>query len=167
MKNLSLIAAVGENWELGKDGDLLFSIKEDMQFFRRTTMDNVVIMGRKTLESFPGQKPLKNRVNIILTRNPDYKVPDAVVVTSLVELETELRKYPDKEHIVIGGGEIYSLLVPYCTTAYITKVAAAKDADTYLENLDKLSGWTLVEEGDTQNNGEYSYNFCKYIKNNA
>lgn len=164
MKNLSLIAAVGENWELGKDGDLLFSIKEDMQFFRRTTMDNVVIMGRKTLESFPGQKPLKNRVNIVLTRNKDYTVEGAIVVSDIEMLQSELEKYPDKELIVIGGGEIYSLLMPYCTTAYITKVAATKDADTFLENLDNLPGWILSERGETQQNEEYSYNFCKYIK---
>lgn len=165
MNNLSLIAAVGEGWELGKDGDLLFSIKEDMQFFRRTTMDNVVIMGRKTLESFPGQKPLKNRVNIVLTRNSDYSAEGAVVVTSLQELEAELEKYTDKELIVIGGGEIYSLLLPYCTTAYITKVEATKDADTFLQNLDKTPGWILAEQSETQQNEEYKYTFCKYTKN--
>lgn len=163
MNNLSLIAAVSEDWAIGKDGDLLFSIKEDMKFFRQTTMDNVVIMGRKTLESFPGQKPLKNRVNIVLTRNKNYSAEGAVIVTSLDELAEELKKYPDKEHIVIGGGEIYSLLMPYCTKAYITKVAAKKDADTYLENLDKDSTWSITnaEEHSDEN---YNFTFTEYSK---
>ena len=165
MKNLSLIAAVGENWELGKDGDLLFSIKEDMQFFRRTTMDNVVIMGRKTLESFPGQKPLKNRVNIVLTRNKNYSVEGAVVVTTLDELFAELEKYGEKEHIVIGGGEIYSLLMPYCTKAYITKVDADKEADTFLPNLDDDNAWSIASESEVFDNGKVTYKFVTYKRN--
>ena len=164
MKNLSLIAAVDKDWGLGKDGELLFSIKEDMQFFRRTTMDNVVIMGRKTLESFPGKKPLKNRVNIVLTRNKDYCAEGAVVVSSLDELDAELKKYEGKEHIVIGGGEIYSLLMPYCTKAYITKVDATKDADTYLENLDQNSEWSLQKEDGAHQDENYTFVFCEYTK---
>jgi len=163
MKNLSLIAAVSQDWAIGKDGDLLFSIKEDMKFFRQTTMDNVVIMGRKTLESFPGQKPLKNRVNIVLTRNKNYSAEGAVVVTTLDELFAELEKYPKKEHIVIGGGEIYSLLMPYCTKAYITKVDAKKEADTYLENLDMDNSWKITSE-EKHSDENYSFVFTEYSK---
>ncbi len=164
MKNLSLIAAVSKDWGLGKDGELLFSIKDDMQFFRRTTTDNVVIMGRKTLESFPGKKPLKNRVNIVLTRNKAYSAEGAVVVGSIEELDAELKKHKGKEHIVIGGGEIYSLLMPYCTKAYITKVNATKLADTYLENLDLSDEWSLASEDGAHQDKNYSFAFCEYVK---
>lgn len=164
MKNLSLIAAVGSDWGLGKDGELLFSIKEDMQFFRRTTTGNVVVMGRKTLESFPNQKPLKNRVNIVLTKNKNYKAEGAVVVNSTKELFSELEKYADRELFCIGGGEIYALLLPYCETAYITKVNAEKEADTFLENLDKAPSWELLECGEVQKNENYTFSFCKYVK---
>ncbi len=82
---MNLIVAVDKNWAIGKDNRMMWSIPADMKFFRETTKGNVVIMGRKTLESFPQGQPLKNRVNIVITKNPDYKVKGAVIVHSIEE----------------------------------------------------------------------------------
>ena len=119
---MNLIAAVDENWAIGYQNKLLTSIPEDMKFFRETTTGKVVVMGRKTLESFPGKKPLKNRTNIILTKNPSYQVEGAVMVHDLDELHKELEKYNSEDIFVIGGESIYRQLLDECDTAYITKI---------------------------------------------
>ena len=100
---MNLIVAVDQNWAIGKDNDLLVSIPNDKKTFRQMTTGRVVVMGRKTLESFPGGLPLKNRTNIVLTRNRDYHVKDAVIVHDLGELFNELEKYDTNDVYVIGG----------------------------------------------------------------
>ena len=112
---MNLIVAVDSNWGIGKDNKLLVSIPADMKFFRTTTTGKVVIMGRKTLESFPNGLPLKNRVNIVLTGNKDYKVKDAVVVHSVEEALEEAGKYPTEDVYVIGGDSVYRQMLPYCS----------------------------------------------------
>ena len=102
---MNLIVNVDKNWAIGKDNKLLVSIPQDMKFFRETTTGKIVVMGRKTLESFPGGQPLKNRTNIVLTTDPDYKAGDAVIVHSMEELMEELKKYARKDIFVIGRGE--------------------------------------------------------------
>lgn len=158
---MNLIAAVSNNWGIGKDGDLLFHIKEDMKFFKETTINNVVVMGRKTLESFPNGNPLKDRVNIVLTRNAEFKKDGTVTVNSVDELLEEIKKY-DEEVFVIGGGEVYSLLLPYCDKAYITKVNADKEADTFLPNLDSDPAWSVKSESEVFDNGRVTYQFVTY-----
>ena len=111
---MNLIVAVDKNWAIGKSNKLLVSIPADMKFFRETTMGNVVVMGRKTLESFPGGQPLKKRTNIVLTKDKNYKVKDAIVVNSIEELLEELKKYNSESIYVIGGESIYRQLLPYC-----------------------------------------------------
>ena len=101
---MNLIVAVDENWAIGRNGDLLAHMKEDMKFFRATTNGRVVLMGRKTLDSFPGGKPLKNRTNIVLTANPEFEREGVIVVHSIEELLAEAKKYPAEELFVIGGG---------------------------------------------------------------
>lgn len=158
---MNLIAAVSNNWGIGKDGNLLFHIKEDMKFFKETTINNVVVMGRKTLESFPNGNPLKDRVNIVLTRNAEFKKDGTVTVNSVDELLEEIKKY-DEEVFVIGGGEVYSLLLPYCDKAYITKVNADKEADTFLPNLDSDPAWSVKSESEFFDNGRVTYQFVTY-----
>ncbi len=133
---MNLIVAVDKNWAIGKNNRLMWSIPADMKFFRETTKGNVVIMGRKTLESFPQGQPLKNRVNIVITRNPGYKVKGAVVVHSVEEAVEEARKYKG-EIYVIGGESIYREMLSLCDTALVTKIDHAYDADTYFPNLDQ------------------------------
>ena len=118
---MNLIVAVDSNWAIGKENKLLVSIPQDMKFFRETTKGKVVAMGRKTLESFPGGQPLKNRVNVVLTTDKNYKVKDTVIVHTIEEMLDELKKYDSEDIFVIGGESIYRQLLPYCTKAYITK----------------------------------------------
>ena len=116
---MNLIAAVDENWAIGNKNQLLVRIPADQKFFRETTTGKVVVMGRKTLESFPNGLPLKNRTNIVLTHDPDYRVKDAVVVHSMEELHEELEKYASEEIYVIGGETVYRQLLDECDVAHI------------------------------------------------
>ena len=109
---MNIIVAADQNWAIGKDNKLLISIPADMKFFRTTTTGKVVVMGRKTLESFPGGQPLKKRTNIVLTRDKNYKVKDAIVVHSIEEVLEELKKYDSEDVYVIGGESIYSQMLP-------------------------------------------------------
>lgn len=158
---MNLIVAVDSNWAIGKENKLLVSIPADMKYFRETTKGNIVIMGRKTLESFPGGMPLKNRVNIVITKNPDYKVKDAIVVHSVEEAIEESKKY-EGEVYVIGGESIYRAMLPYCKTALVTKIDHAYSADTYFPNLDEEEGWRLVGETEEQTYFDLEYVFAKY-----
>ncbi len=162
MNNLKIIAAAASDWGIGNSGDLLFSIKQDMKFFRETTMDNVVVMGRKTLESFPGGRPLKNRVNIVFTRNKACVKEDVIAVSTVDELFEVLKNYEDKKVFVIGGGEIYSLLLPYCNEALITKVNAKKSADTFINNFDDDVNWRVYQESEEYTENDYIFQFISY-----
>ncbi|MBC5682875.1 MULTISPECIES: dihydrofolate reductase [Clostridia] len=159
---MNAIAAVDANWAIGNKNRLLTSIPADMKFFREKTMGHVVVMGRKTLESFPNGLPLKNRVNIVLTANRSYKVKDAVIVHTKEELLEELKKYDSNELYVIGGGSIYEMLIPYCDTAYITKIDHAYAADTYFPNLDQMDDWEMTEVSEEQTCFDLEYVFAKY-----
>ena len=158
---MKLIVAADRNWAIGKNNKLMWSIPADMKFFRETTQGNVVIMGRKTLESFPQGQPLKNRVNIVITRNPSYKVKDAVVVHSVEEAIEESRKY-DGDVFVIGGESIYRAMLPYCDTALVTRIDYAYEADTWFPNLDEDEEWELTDEGEEQTCFDLAYAFTRY-----
>lgn len=159
---MNLIVAVDKNWGIGKNNKLLTSIPADMKFFVSKTTGNVVVMGRKTLESFPNKKPLKNRVNIVLTRNPDYKVEGAIVVRSDEELQAELAKYDSEKIFVIGGESIYKKMLNMCDVAYVTKMDYAYDADAHFPNLDEIDNWELAEAGEEETYFDLEYAFCTY-----
>lgn len=162
---MNLIVAVDKNWAIGKENKLLVSIPADMKYFRETTKGNIVIMGRKTLESFPQSQPLKNRVNIVITKNPDYQVKGAVVVHSVEEAIEESKKY-EGEVYVIGGESIYRAMLPYCKTAYVTKIDHAYAADTYFPNLDEENDWELIGETEEQTYFDLEYVFARYENKN-
>lgn len=161
-KEMKAILAADRNWAIGNKGKLLVSIPADMRFFRETTSGNVVIMGRKTLESMPMGRPLKNRTNIILTRNRDLTVPGARVAHDTDELLKILEDCRDKECFVIGGEQIYRLLLPWCDTVYVTKIDYAYEADTYFPDLDRDPRWELAEESAEQTYFELTYTFRTY-----
>lgn len=161
---MNLIVNADKNWGIGKNNELLVQIPNDMKMFRSTTFGNVVVMGRKTLESFPNGKPLPKRTNIVLTKNKNYAAKGAIVVHSKEELLEELKKYPEEDIFVIGGESIYRMLLPYCTTAYVTRTDYAYDADTYFPNLDELPEWKLVEESEEETYFDIEYRFTKYEK---
>lgn len=159
---MNLIVAVDKNWAIGKDNGLLVSIPADMKFFRETTIGKVVVMGRKTLESFPGGQPLKKRTNIVLTRDKNYSVKDAIVVHNIEELLEELKKYEQEEIYVIGGESIYRALLPYCNLAHVTKINHAYAADTYFPNLDEMEDWEITGVSDEQTYFSLEYEFVRY-----
>ena len=163
---MNLIVAVDNNWAIGKNNGLLVRIPEDQKFFRQTTTNHVVVMGRKTLESFPNKIPLPNRVNIVLTKNLDYQAKDAAIVHSVEELFEVLKDYKDREIFVIGGQSIYEQLLPYCDVAHVTKINYEYEADAYFPNLDKLPEWEIVADSDEHTYFDLEYTFYKYERKN-
>ena len=133
-----------------------------MKFFRQTTTGKVVVMGRKTLESFPNGMPLKNRTNIVLTGNQNYQVKDAVVVHSEDELMEELEKYDQDDIFVIGGESVYRMMLPHCDTVYVTKIDRAFQADTFFPDLDEMDEWVMTEESEEQTCFDLEFCFTKY-----
>ena len=159
---MNLIVAADNNWAIGNKNKLLVSIPNDMKHFREETTGKVVVLGRKTLETFPQGQPLKNRTNVILTKNKNFKVKDAIVVHSLEALLEELKNYEDEDIYVIGGDSVYKQLLPYCTVAHVTKVDHEYEADTYFPNLDKDLNWQITAESDEQTYFDLPYQFLKY-----
>ena len=159
---MKAIVAADKNWAIGKGNDLLVKIPMDQKFFRQETSGHVVVMGRKTLESFPGGMPLKNRTNIVLTRRQDYDGKGALVVHSLEELLEELKKYSEDEIYVVGGGQIYELLLPYCNLIHVTKINFAYEADTYFPNLDQLPEWEVTASSEEQTYFDLEFEFLQY-----
>ena len=159
---MNLIVAVDKNWAIGKDNKLLVSIPQDMKFFRETTIGKVVVMGRKTLETFPGGQPLKQRTNIVLTTDKSYSVKDAIVVHTIDELLEELKKYNDEDIFVIGGESIYRQMLPHCALAHVTKINHAYEADTYFPNLDEMDEWVVTGVSDEQTYFNLEYEFVRY-----
>ncbi len=146
-------------WGIGKNNGLMFSLPADMKFFRETTMGKIVVMGSKTLLSFPGGKPLKNRTNIVLCPED---VEGVITVHSLGELFAEIKKYPPDDVFVIGGASVYRALLPYCTEALVTKVAADGGADVFVPDLDADPAFALVRESAPQDDNGYKITFCTY-----
>lgn len=157
---MNLIVAVDGNWAIGNNGDLLCKNPIDMKFFKETTTGKVVIMGRKTLESFPKQKPLPNRTNIVLSRNNE--IDGCIVVNSIDELLIKVKNYDDDDLFVIGGGQIYKELLPYCKKAYVTKMKNIFKADTYFPNLDELDDWEMVDKSEDFKYENIEFNFFIY-----
>lgn len=159
---MNIIAAVDKNWAIGKDNGLLIRIPMDQTFFRETTAGKVVVVGRKTLESFPNGLPLPGRINIVMTRSPDYRVKDARIVHSKEELFAELEKYDSEDIYVAGGGKIYELLLDCCSVAHITKINYAYDADTWFPNLDDRPEWVVTGDSEEQTYFDLEFFFYRY-----
>ena len=157
---ITAIVHVDKEWGIGKGNDMMFSIPKDMKFFRETTMGHTVVMGGNTLRSFPGQKPLKNRVNIVLSRGQVRD--DCVIVRSYEELKKELKARENEEIFIIGGGEIYKALLPYCHETLVTKVNAVGGATVFFPNLDENENFVCVDEGTPINDNGYEIRFTRY-----
>ncbi len=159
---MNCIVAVDENWAIGYKNELLVRIPADQKFFRQETTGKVVVLGRKTLETFPQGRPLPNRTNIIVSTKPDYEVKDAIVVHSIEELLEELKKYDTNDVYIIGGDSIYKQMLPYCDTAHVTKIDRVYEADTYFPNLDEMEEWEITADSDEQVYFDLTYHFLKY-----
>ena len=161
---MQMIAAVDRNWGLGREGELLFSIPEDLARFKALTLGGTVIMGRRTLESLPGGKPLPGRVNVVLSRRADYAPQGMTVCKDLPELERLLPELPEPVS-VIGGGEIYDLLLDRCDVLHLTKIHAAREADAFFPDVDRLPQWKLAAR--EEHLGCPAFTFCTYERTAA
>ena len=159
---MNCIVAVDNNWAIGYQNRLLVSIPADMRFFRDETLGKVVIMGKKTLLTFPGGQPLKNRTNIVVTRDKKFQVKDAIIVHSIEEALDQVKGYKSEDVYIIGGDSIYRQFLPYCRTAHVTKIDYTYQADTYFPNLDEMEDWVLAEETEEHTYYDLAYTFCRY-----
>ncbi len=159
---MKLIAAADAKWGIGLKNELLVRIPQDQQYFRQETTGRVVVMGRKTLESFPNQKPLPNRVNIVMTRQEDYAPEGVTVVHDIDELKKVLKQYDPEDLYCIGGEQIYKLLLPLCDTALITRIDHVYEADAYLPDLDHDPEWKLTMRSEEQTYFSLIYYFLTY-----
>ena len=161
---MKAIVNVDKNWGIGLGDSLINHIPADMKFFKAKTTGNVVVMGRSTFLTFPGPKALPNRVNIVLTTDNEWTAPDVIVCHSLEELENQLKRYDTDTVYVIGGMSVYNQLVPFCDTAYVTKVETAKTADKFFPDLDADGNWFVAEEGEEQDHNGVKFRFVTYNK---
>ena len=158
---MKAIVAVDKKWGIGKKNGLLFSLPEDMKYFKEKTLNKVVVMGSNTLKSFPNGKPLKDRVNIVLFPGGE-KRDDCIVADSLDELRDILKNYDTDDVFIIGGAMFYKTMLPYCSEVLVTKVDADGDAEVFYENLDELPAFTCVSESEEKETNGYGIKFTVY-----
>ncbi|MBE7087055.1 MAG: dihydrofolate reductase [Clostridiales bacterium] len=163
---MKAIVAVDQKWGIGKKNDLLFSLPEDMRFFRKTTLNKVVVMGSNTLKSFPGGNPLKNRTNIVLFPGGE-KREDCTIVDSMDELKAVLKNYDPDDVFVIGGAMFYKTMLPYCSEVLVTKVDADGGAEVFYENLDQKPEWSCISVSDPVETNGYTIRFTTYKNSNV
>lgn len=159
---MNLIVAVDKNWGIGAKNTLLYNLKGDMQYFKEKTLDKVVVMGDKTLASFPKGNPLKNRINVCISIDPNFKKEGVIVVNNLKDLFEAISFYNTDNVFVIGGAYVYSQMLPYCKKAYITKIEASKEAEKFFPNLDEKPEWELVKTSNPMYEDGIVYYFCEY-----
>ena len=159
-----LIASADNNWGIGRDNALLFHARADMARFRVLTTGCTVVMGRKTLLSMPGGKPLPNRRNIVLSRDSAFAPDGVTTARDIPQLLDLVRETDGTQVYVIGGAEIYRALLPYCDTAYITRFYAHKDADRFLPDLSADRAWTLHARSPLYAQGDLYFTFDTYIR---
>lgn len=166
---MKLVVAVDKNWGIGNKGELLARVRADLRYFQSLTKGFCVILGSKTLSTFPGGRILKDRTNYVLSRNPEFSPEGAIVVRSIDELLSKLESVNKDEVYVIGGANVYQQLLPLCDTAYVTKFDKSFECDVFFENLDLSEEWELVSVGEkqmtnpeTDTEPEMSFNFNVY-----
>lgn len=160
---LHLMVMVDANWGIGYKGDQMVYLSQDLKRFKEMTLDSTVILGRKTLATFPNGKPLPRRRNLILSHNATTMVEGGEVFSSMESLRDAL--LPEEKNFVIGGSTVYNGFLPYCTTAFVTKVRASFPVDCYFPNLDENPAWTLVEESQVFSDQGVEFTYCEYKQN--
>ena len=159
---MNIIVAADNNWAIGNKNELLIRIPNDQKHFREETLGKVVVLGRKTLQTFPQGLPLQGRTNIILSKDKNYKVKDAIVVHSTEELLAQLQQYNEEDVYIIGGESVYRQLLPYCNVVHVTKIDHAYEADSYFPNLDADEDWEITADSDEQTYFDIAYQFLRY-----
>lgn len=156
---MKLIVAADKNWAIGREGNLLCHLPGDLKYFKEKTVGKTVVMGRKTLESLPGGKPLPKRKNVVLTRNRQFECEGCTMVYSIEEL---LKLYNNEELMVMGGSSVYEALLPYCDTCYVTRLDAEFEADSHIPNLDEREDFRIVWQSEPQIENGIEYIFTEY-----
>lgn len=164
---MNIIVAVDNNWGIGLNGKMLVTIPADQRFFRDETVGKVVVMGRRTYEALPAGQPLVKRTNIILTRDKNYTAKGALIVHSKEELLELLKDYRSEDIYIIGGQQIYEMMLEYCNVAHVTKIDYRYEADRYHPNLDQMEDWKITAESDEQTYYDLEYVFQKYERDSA
>jgi len=160
---MKAILSADLNWGIGKEGKLLERVPEDMKFFARKTTGKVVVMGRGTFESLPGRQPLKDRVNIVLSKSGQFDCEGLIVCRSVEELFQKLGSYASADIFVIGGESVYTQLLPYCSEAYVTRFEKEFEADRHFPDLDRLENWVLVSKSTQSNYKGMNFRYLKYV----
>ena len=159
---MNFIVAVDTKWGIGKNNDLLFSIPEDMKYFKEHTLNKTVVLGDITLYSLPNGKPLPKRKSIVMTLNPDFECEGTIICHSLDDLKKVLESENTDDVFVMGGAAIYTLLEPYCKKAYITKVNADGEAEKFIPNLDEMDNWKCVSTSEVKEHNGLTFTFNEY-----
>lgn len=160
-KSYIAVVVVDENWAIGKEGDQFVYLPQDLKHFKVITSGGAVLLGRKTLATFPKGAPLPNRTNYILSADPTYQVPNAVVCHSL---DMFVQTAPEDTIFVIGGASVYTAMLPQCHTVYVTKISHSFDADCHFPNLDQDPNWeeALSLRGEPLQDKGFTYHFATY-----
>ena len=164
---MNAIVNISPKWGIGSNHRLLVHIRKDMRRFREITEHNTIIVGRETLATFPNGQPLKNRENIVMTRNPDFRIDGAVACHDITMLKTLLSERDPNKVFVCGGEQIYRLLLPYCEKVLVTLTYTDTDADRYFPNLNQLEQWILTEVGEKQYENDIAFRFLTYCNQNV
>lgn len=160
---MNAIVAVDRNWGIGKDNDLLVHLPGDLKYYKAKTLGNVIIVGQRTLESFPGSRPLPGRTNIVLSDDPAFEPEGCVICRTKEEVLRQAAQYDPEKVFICGGASIYRLFLDDCDAFYVTKIDAAFEADTFFPNLDELGlhvDWASEEQEDKG----YRYRFERYVR---
>lgn len=160
---MNMIVCVSRNWGIGKDNQLLFHIPNDLKQFRALTIGKTVVMGHNTLKSLPGGKPLPERTNIVLSRDPNLVVDGATVCHDMQDVLIELSTVSPDDVFIIGGASVYRMFLPYCRRALITRVDAAPEADSFFPDLQEHPQWKIRQESDFMEHNGLSYQYVEYI----
>lgn len=159
---MNCIVVADQNWAIGKDNGLLVHLPGDLKYYKEKTLGKVIIIGRKTLESFPGGKPLPGRTNIVLTGNPEYKNENCIVCCGLDELNRTVSDYDDEDIFVSGGAMIYDLMLDRCDKVFVTKIYDTFEADRYFRNMDEDEDFLMTWESDPIEENGLTYRFTLY-----
>lgn len=155
---MNAIVAVDQNWAIGKGGDQLCYISADLKRFKELTLGHAVILGRKTLATFPGGRPLKGRRNLVLSRDPAFQPEGAEVYH---DIETLLAQAP-ADSFVIGGESVYRSLLEHCDRVYVTKIMSTFSADTWFPDLDRDPAWQVGERAEPLEEKGLSFQYVTY-----
>ena len=161
---MKIIVCIAENYAIGSENNLLFSLPPDMKFFRETTLGKIVVMGRSTLDSFPGGKALKNRINIVLTRDKDFSRENTIALHSVDEVLEYVKQFDSDDVYIIGGAQVYELFEPYCEAALVTKVRKSPAADKFFFNIDNSPSWQMNYESELMEHEGTQFTFCRYTR---